>query len=166
MNIRPEIKIRIDKKGLLRFIPCGFDILNLKFLITAENNPEQNILLRLWYIRILSGEIGEVGAGKDFIDIFLKAEEKKSESMSLKLESSLYSFEAEVPHNRGSWGGYEIKGLKTFRVLDSRSLIVGVLIGTLISILLAYYKTLSEIVQSFLKETFSVILNIVICRKQ
>ncbi|MDF2957622.1 MAG: hypothetical protein OD814_001244 [Candidatus Alkanophagales archaeon MCA70_species_1] len=133
---KPELEIRVKKHGITKLFPLGMllDILPLKFkLIVYSRGCKQPFK---FYLEC---------SGFDVLYKILKPKEEEvlEYTFTLRLEPGRYRFwaitECIDPHDpdcplRG-WG-HEIQGVTEFRVIDGRSLVLGLLISLVLTLLL------------------------------
>jgi len=135
---KPELEIRIKKHGITKLFPLGMllDILPLKFkLIVYIRRCKQPFK---FYLECRS----VVGYCDCVRDILFKPKVLEY-TFTLRLEPGRYRFRAITrcidPHDPdcppGGWG-HEIQGVTEFRVIDGRSLVLGLLISLVLTLLL------------------------------
>jgi len=132
---RPELEIRIKRHGISRFFP-PLDILPLKFKVIVYNRRENTFKLHLHCERDISGS-GDIFTGTFVWERTLAPKEVLEHTFALRLEPGKYHFSVTTKTEDGKeWGGYKIQGLSEFRVIDGRSLVIGLLISLALTLLL------------------------------
>ena len=138
---KPELEIRIKKHGITKLFPLGMllDILPLKFKLIVYSRRRCKQPFK-FYLECR-------GFGVFALPLYKilkpKEEEVLEYTFTLRLEPGRYYFSATTncldPHDPdcppGGWG-HEIQGVTEFRVIDGRSLVLGLLISLVLTLLL------------------------------
>lgn len=129
------LEVKITKCGFGKFIPIWFDLFPLKLRVTAWNGCKQKVKLTLSILQPLA--LGGIGAGESVSTFGIEPGTSMQQEVSIRPEAGMYQFEVECQYDgkQTPLSRNKIQGVNQVRVVESRSLIIGIIVGILITFL-------------------------------